>query len=144
LEAYNQWRERADAKVCCDYGLHAAITTWNDQVAKDMEILTKEKGARANGVAWNNRQPCMFHLGINSFKVFMAYKGVFMLQDDEIFQVFTKCRELGGIAMVHAENGSVITELEKEMSTLGITGPEGHLLSRPETVSRCILRTEVH
>ena len=72
--------------------------------------------------------------GINSFKVFMAYKGVLMLQDDEIFQVFTKCRELGGIAMVHAENGSVITELEKEMSKLGITGPEGHLLSRPEKV----------
>jgi dihydropyrimidinase len=71
-------------------------------------------------------------IGINSFKVFMAYKGVFMLQDDEIFQVFAKCRELGAIAMVHAENGSVITELEKEMSTLGITGPEGHLLSRPE------------
>ncbi len=44
LEAYNQWRERADAKVCCDYGLHAAITSWNEQVAKDMETLTKEKG----------------------------------------------------------------------------------------------------
>ena len=44
LEAYAQWRERADAKVCCDYGLHAAITTWNEQVAKDMETLTKEKG----------------------------------------------------------------------------------------------------
>ena len=65
----------------------------------------------------------------------MAYKGVLMLQDDEIFQVFAKCRELGGIAMVHAENGSVIVELEKEMSHLGITGPEGHLLSRPEAVS---------
>lgn len=57
-----------------------------------------------------------------------------MLQDDEIFQVFEKCRELGAIAMVHAENGSVIAELEKEMSKLGITGPEGHLLSRPEKV----------
>lgn len=44
LEAYGQWRERADAKVCCDYGLHAAITSWDDQVAKDMENLTKEKG----------------------------------------------------------------------------------------------------
>ena len=44
----------------------------------------------------------------------MAYKGVFMLEDDEMFQVFTKCRELGGIAMVHAENGSIIKELEKD------------------------------
>ena len=44
LEAYKQWRERADEKVCCDYGLHVAITHWDEQVAKDMEILTKEKG----------------------------------------------------------------------------------------------------
>lgn len=55
-----------------------------------------------------------------------------MLQDDEIFQVFSKSRELGAIVMVHAENGSVIKELEKEMSKMGITGPEGHLYSRPE------------
>jgi dihydropyrimidinase len=76
-----------------------------------------------------------YYLGVNSFKVFMAYSGVLMLQDDEIFQVFAKCRELGAIAMVHAENGSVIKELEKEMSQMGITGPEGHLLSRPEKAS---------
>lgn len=65
----------------------------------------------------------------------MAYPGTFMLADDEIYQVFKKCRELGAIAMVHAENGSIIKELEKEMSTLGVTGPEGHLLSRPEKAS---------
>lgn len=46
LEAYAQWRERADAKVCSDYGLHVAITNWSDQVAKEMEILTKEKGLK--------------------------------------------------------------------------------------------------
>ncbi len=62
----------------------------------------------------------------------MAYSGTFMLQDDEMFQVFAKCRELGAIVMVHAENGSIIKELEKEMSKMGITGPEGHLISRPE------------
>lgn len=44
IDAYRQWREQADSKVCCDYGLHVAITHWNDQVAKDMEILVKEKG----------------------------------------------------------------------------------------------------
>ena len=62
----------------------------------------------------------------------MAYPDSFMLRDDELFQIFTKCRELGAVAMVHAENGSLIKELEKQMATLGITGPEGHLLSRPE------------
>ena len=71
-------------------------------------------------------------VGVHSFQVFMAYPETFMLHDDELFQVFTKCRELGAIALVHAENGSLIKELEKELSKLGITGPEGHLLSRPE------------
>jgi len=64
----------------------------------------------------------------------MAYSDTCMLKDDELFHVFAKCRELGAIAMVHAENGSVIKELEKELSNMGITGPEGHLLSRPEKV----------
>jgi len=113
IDAYQQCRERADGKVCCDYSLHVTITHWNEQVAKEMEILVKEKG-------------------VNSFQVYMAYPDSFMLRDDELFQIFTKCRELGAIAMVHAENGSLIKELEKEMATLGITGPEGHLLSRPE------------
>lgn len=74
-------------------------------------------------------------LGINSFKVYMAYSDSYMLHDDEIFQVFTKCRELGAIAMAHAENGLVVKELENEMLKLGITGPEAHLLSRPEKVN---------
>jgi dihydropyrimidinase len=65
----------------------------------------------------------------------MAYSGTLMLNDDEIFQVFAKCRELGAVVMVHAENGSVIKELEKEMSKMGINGPEGHFLSRPEQVT---------
>lgn len=44
LDAYEKWRSWADAKVCCDYGLHVAVTWWGDQVAKEMEILTSEKG----------------------------------------------------------------------------------------------------
>ncbi len=45
IEAFKKLRERADAKVCCDYGLHVAITHWDEQVAKDMETLSKEKGS---------------------------------------------------------------------------------------------------
>lgn len=44
LEAYDKWRSWADGKVCCDYGLHVAVTWWSDQVSKEMEILCKEKG----------------------------------------------------------------------------------------------------
>ena len=44
LEAYDKWRNWADPKVCCDYGLHVAVTYWNDSVAKEMETLCSEKG----------------------------------------------------------------------------------------------------
>ncbi|XP_060072359.1 dihydropyrimidinase-like isoform X1 [Ylistrum balloti] len=115
LEAYDKWRNWADGKVCCDYGLHVGVTWWSDQVSKEMEVLCKEKG-------------------VNSFKVFLAYKDVFMLDDDEVYQTFTRCRELGAIGMVHAENGHLIAQKSQEMIDNGISGPEGHEMCRPEEV----------
>ena len=53
----------------------------------------------------------LFIVGVNSFKVFLAYKDVLMLNDTECYKMFKKCRELGAIAMVHAENGSLIAEV---------------------------------
>ena len=70
VEAFKRWRGWADPKVCCDYALHMAITYWDKSVAPQMETVTGE------GV------------GINSFKVFMAYKDVMMLMDDEIIECF--------------------------------------------------------
>ena len=49
--------------------------------------------------------------GINSFKAFMAYKDVFMLRDDQLFNVFKACRQFGALAQVHAENGDLIAEV---------------------------------
>ncbi|XP_061572024.1 dihydropyrimidinase [Cololabis saira] len=115
LEAYDCWRKTADPKVCCDYSLHVAVTWWGDQVKKEMETLAKEKG-------------------VNSFKMFMAYKDVFMLQDFELYAAFAQCKEIGAIAQVHAENGDLIAEGAKKMLSMGITGPEGHELCRPEEV----------
>lgn len=53
---------------------------------------------------------CKSH-GINSFKMFMAYKGVFMLNDSDLYNTFEACRDLGAIPMVHAENGDIIFEV---------------------------------
>lgn len=62
------------------------------QVKEEMKTLTQEKG-------------------VNSFKMFMAYKDVFMLQDSELYAAFSQCKEVGAIAQVHAENGDLIVEV---------------------------------
>lgn len=115
LEAYDRWKGWADEKVCCDYGFHVAVTWWSEDVGKEMEVLVKERG-------------------INSFKTFMAYKDVMMINDEEMYHAYKKCGEIGAIAQVHAENGDLIAEKSSEMIKLGITGPEGHEMCRPEEV----------
>ncbi|GMP91485.1 hypothetical protein CsSME_00042165 [Camellia sinensis var. sinensis] len=99
-------------KACMDYGFHMAITKWDETVSKEMEIMVKEKG-------------------INSFKFFLAYKGALMVKDELLLEGLKKCKSLGALAMVHAENGDAVFEGQKRMIELGITGPEGHALSRP-------------
>ncbi|XP_046985069.1 dihydropyrimidinase-like isoform X2 [Schistocerca americana] len=131
LETYQKYRESADEKVCCDYGLHVGVTWWSDKVREEMEILCK-------------------HHGVNSFKTFMAYKDVFMLGDSELFEVFERCKELGAVALVHAENGSIIAKKAQQLLAAGITGPEGHQLSRPEPVEAeavgraCVIANQVN
>ncbi|XP_011024994.1 PREDICTED: dihydropyrimidinase [Populus euphratica] len=108
LEAY----EKKAKKSCMDYGFHMVITKFDDIVSRDMEIMVKEKG-------------------INSFKFFLAYKGVLMVNDELLLEGLKRCKSLGALAMVHAENGDAVFEGQKRMIELGITGPEGHALSRP-------------
>ncbi|KAF5175426.1 Dihydropyrimidinase [Thalictrum thalictroides] len=120
FEVYTEKAKRS----CMDYGFHMAITKWDEIVARDMEVMVKEKG-------------------INSFKFFLAYKGSLMISDELLLQGFKKCKSLGALAMVHAENGDAVAEGQRRMIDLGITGPEGHALSRPpelegEATSRAI------
>jgi len=79
------------------------------------------------------------YAGINSFKFFMAYKGALMVTDEELLQGFKKCKELGAVPQVHAENGDAVVEGQTRIFGLGITGPEGHPLSRPPVVGWKIL-----
>lgn len=57
-----------------------------------------------------------------------------MLQDSDMIKVFDVCKRIGALPMVHAENGDVIDHLTKKLLKIGVTGPEGHLQSRPEEV----------
>ena len=66
--------------------------------------------------------------------MFMAYKGSFQVGDADLYNIFKRCKQLGALSQVHAENGDVVEEGQKKIIAKGITGPEGHMLSRPEDV----------
>jgi len=114
LEAFHQWRGWAEKSVA-DYSFHVAITWWDESVREEMgELVSKH--------------------GVNSFKHFMAYKNAIMATDDILVESFSRCLELGAIPTVHAENGELVFHLQQQMLAKGITGPEGHPLSRPPIV----------
>ena len=114
LEAYRKWRGWAQ-KAATDYSFHVAVTWWDESVPRDMGTLVEKHG-------------------VNSFKHFMAYKGAIMVTDEQMLQSFRRCQELGALATVHAENGDLVYFLQQEILKQGITGPEGHPLSRPPEV----------
>ncbi len=114
LDAYRKWRGWAE-KSAADYSFHVAVTWWSEQVHADMGTLVREEG-------------------INSFKHFMAYKNAIMCDDETLVNSFRRALELGAMPTVHAENGELVYLLQQEVARMGITGPEGHPLSRPPMV----------
>jgi dihydropyrimidinase len=113
VEAFQAWQQKA-GKAVSDYSFHMAVTWWGEQVWKEMaEIVGR---------------------GVNTFKHFMAYKGALMVNDDEMYQSFLRCAELGALPLVHAENGDVVARLQQKYMSAGTTGPEGHAYSRPPEV----------
>lgn len=113
LDALKIWDNKT-ARAHCDYSFHMAVTWWGEQVFSEMADIVDR--------------------GITSFKHFMAYKGALMVNDDELFASFSRVGELGGIALVHAENGDVVAELSARLLAEGNTGPEAHAYSRPPQV----------
>ena len=114
IDALKMWDNKA-GRANCDYSYHMAVTWWGEQVFNEMQTVIQDRG-------------------INTFKHFMAYKGALMVNDDELFASFNRLAELGGIAMVHAENGDVVAELTAKLLAQGNTGPEAHAYSRPAQV----------
>lgn len=113
LDGLQMWHNKS-TRANCDYSYHMAVTWWGEQVFDDM--------------------PKVIDKGITTFKHFMAYKGALMVNDDELYASFSRLGELGGVAMVHAENGDVVAELQRKLMEAGNTGPEAHSYSRPPQV----------
>ncbi|MBE3640102.1 dihydropyrimidinase [Mangrovicoccus algicola] len=109
--AIHDWHRKSAPQICTDIGYHMAITGWNESIFDEMKDAVE--------------------MGVNSFKHFMAYKGALMVEDDEMFASFSRCRELGALPMVHAENGDLVAALQEKYFAAGMTGPEGHAHSRP-------------
>jgi dihydropyrimidinase len=113
MDAFKMWSNKS-GRATCDYSYHMAVTWWGQAVWEGMEDSVKA--------------------GVTSFKHFMAYKGALMVNDDEMFQSFQRVGDLGGLAMVHAENGDVVAELTARLLAEGNRGPEAHAYSRPPQV----------
>ena len=104
-------RQKADAKVAVDYGLHMNITHLTPKVEAQIPLLVEE--------------------GVTSLKVFTAYNDRLRLRDDEIFKVMRIARENGLLTMLHAENGDLIEILVNEALAQGKTTPIWHARTRP-------------
>jgi dihydropyrimidinase len=114
LEAFHTWRGWAE-KAAGDYAFHVAVTSWSERISQEMGVLVRDHG-------------------VVSFKHFMAYKGALMVDDAIMLHSFTRAKELGAICNIHAENGEAVAHLQQKLLAEGITGPEGHPLSRPPSV----------
>ncbi|MEB1805845.1 MAG: dihydropyrimidinase [Bacillaceae bacterium] len=113
--AIQAWHAKSKDKAVIDYSFHLMIGEINDDVLEELPVVMDEEG-------------------ITSFKVFMAYKNVFQADDGTLFRTLLAAKELGGLVMVHAENGDVIEYLVNEALEQGNTDPIYHALTRPPEV----------
>jgi len=127
-EALDVWFGKAEGKAVIDYGFHMIVTDLPDQRLPELNGLINQ--------------------GVSSFKLFMAYPGVFLVDDGTIFKAMTAAGEKGGLICMHEENGVVIDVLVKRALAEGKTGPKYHALTRPtraeaEGVHRAIAIAEM-
>src|SRR5258707_231248 len=126
--AVDAWMQNASGKAVCDYAFHCIITELADAQLEEMNALVRE--------------------GVTSFKLFMAYPGVFMLDDASIFKALRATGKNGGLVCMHAENGGAIDVIVQQALAEGKKAPKYHALTRPttaeaEAVSRAIALAEM-
>ena len=113
-EGFSLWSQQAKGKACCDYSFHMGVTRFDaDSSAQLREIV---------------------RAGVGSFKVFLAYKGAFGVDDGELWQTLELARDLGVVVTAHCENETLVSELQRQLLAAGRTGPEAHHDSRPPRV----------
>jgi dihydropyrimidinase len=105
-EGLDAWHAKADGRCAVDYGFHMILADVNDQSLKEMDMLVGE--------------------GVTSFKMFMAYPGVFYSDDGKILRAMQQAAGNGALAMMHAENGIAIDVLVQQALAAGRTDPRYH------------------
>ena len=111
--AFDTWMQKAAPKAVADYAFHCIITDLPEAQIEEMSALIRD--------------------GVSSFKLFMAYPGVFMLDDASIFRAMRAASKHGGMICMHAENGGAIDVIVKQALAEGKTAPKYHALTRPTT-----------
>jgi dihydropyrimidinase len=111
--AFHTWMKKADGKAAIDYAFHCIITDLGGAQIEEMKTLV--------------------HEGVPTFKLFMAYPGVFMLDDASIFRAMTAAADSGGMICMHAENGGAIDVIVQRALAEGKRAPKYHALTRPTT-----------
>jgi len=114
LEGYQLWKSKAEGKSACDYAFHMSVTKFVKETESQLRQIV------ADGTA--------------SFKIFLAYKNFFGVDDGEMFQTLELAKRLGVIVTAHCENAELVARLQQKLVAEGKTGPEWHEPSRPESV----------
>jgi dihydropyrimidinase len=127
-QALDTWWKKAEGRASIDYGLHMIITDLGTSDLEDMDDMVRE--------------------GVASFKLFMAYPNVLMVDDATIFKALSQTSKNGALVCMHAENGSVIDVIVARALAEGKTAPIYHALTRPpraeaEAVHRAIAMAEI-
>jgi dihydropyrimidinase len=113
-DGWNTWTNMAAGNSACDYTFHIGVTRWDDETEATLRELAGQ--------------------GMTSFKVFLAYKGAFGIDDAALYKTLALAKELGVIVTAHCENAELVSQLQQKLLAEGKTGPEWHEPSRPESV----------
>jgi dihydropyrimidinase len=114
LEGYELWKRKAEGSSACDFSFHMSVTKFGENTEPQLREIVAD--------------------GIASFKIFLAYKNFFGVDDGEMYQTLQLARKLGVIVTAHCENAELIGRLQQHLLAEGKTGPEWHEPSRPESV----------